>query len=318
MSKSVSILIPVYNSEKYISKCLHSVFSQTYANIEYIIVNDAFQDNSIAIIQDVLNEYPQRESHVRLINHEKNQGIAKTRNTLLDHATGDYVYFVDSDDSISTDAVEILMRTAEKNNADIVRCNYREVKGDKIIPMNHEPIGIQESYLEQCLLGKNHMNSIRLLLIRRHIFTDFGLSFETDVNGCEDFLMTVKLFYHTNNITDIPDCLYDYNLENAASITHNHRGFRSNAIAAANKIKLFLKEKGLFETYHQPLRQLMFTSKMHFLINKEIRDIDKYVKTFPESNNCYRQYNFTKKQRLLFFLAEKKAILLLKFICNFI
>lgn len=130
------------------------------------------------------------------------------------------------------------MRTAEKSGADIVRCNYNEVKGDKSIPMNHKTIGIQESYLEQCLLGKNHMNSMWLLLIKRRIFTDCGLSFETDINGCEDFLMTVKLFYYTNNITDIPDCLYDY--------------------------------------------------------------------------------NFTKKQKLLFFLAEKNTILLLKFICKFI
>lgn len=318
MSKAVSILIPVYNTDKYISKCLHSVFSQTYADIEYIIVNDASQDNSIGIIKDVLKEYPQRESQVHLISHEKNQGIAKTRNTLLNHATGEYVFFVDSDDSIRIDAIEILIRTAEKNDADIVRCNYSEVKGNKIIPMNHEPIGIQESHLEQCLLGKNHMNSMWLLLIRRHVFTDYGLSFDTDVNGCEDLLMTVKLFYYTNNITDITDCLYYYNSENARSITHNHRDFRSDAITAANKIILFLKEKGLFETYHKPLRQLMFTSKMHFLINKEIRDIDKYIKTFPESNSCYRQYNFPKKQKLLFSLAEKNAILLLKFICKII
>ena len=103
----VSILVPVYNVEKFFSRCLESLFSQTYSNIEYVFVNDCTPDNSMIVLHDILQKYPNHVNNVKLIENPSNNGIAIVRNTLLDNAHGDYVLFVDSDDWIENDMVEI-------------------------------------------------------------------------------------------------------------------------------------------------------------------------------------------------------------------
>ena len=119
----VSILVPIYNVENFISRCLESLFSQTYSNIEYVFVNDCTPDNSMTILSDMLQKYPSRATMVKIINNPENQGIAIVRNTLLENATGEYILFVDSDDWIEKDMVENLVERATSTDADIVGCD---------------------------------------------------------------------------------------------------------------------------------------------------------------------------------------------------
>ena len=162
--------------------------------------------------------------------------------------------------------------------------------------------------------GKNKMNAMWLLLIRRQLFATHHLAFVNDINGPEDIMMTIKLFCSTSNVAETPKPLYHYRLDNSTSITHNELSFRNHFLLAVKQIVAFLQEKGVYEQFHEQALQLMFTSKQHFLINKKIRDIDKYINTFPESSHCYRQYNYSMKQQLLFFLAEHRMSTILKFI----
>lgn len=317
MSRKVSILIPIYKAECYIEKCICSVLEQTYDNIEYVIVNDASPDKSMDIVNKICRRYPQRESSIIIIENENNLGISRTRNILLNNASGDYIYFVDSDDFIAPDAISILVNNAEKFNADIVRCNYFKYYNSSCVPINRPPSKENENKLELCLLNDYGMESLWLLFIRRSLFIKHQLCFPKDINGCEDFLMTVKLFYYTKRIIDIPDVLYYYRLDNENSITHQERLFRNYSIQAIIKIKEFLQEKNLIDRYRKEVLHLMFTCKQNLLLNKTIRDIEKYVNTFPESNGYYRHYKYNFKQRLLFYLAEHKHVLLLKIICHF-
>ena len=121
MKTKVSILIPIYKAEQYIEECLQSVFEQTYDNIEYILVDDASPDHSIDIVNQTIRKYQEKSQSVKIIINKKNLGIAKTRNILLNNATGDYIYFVDSDDFIKNNTIELFVSTALKENADIVR-----------------------------------------------------------------------------------------------------------------------------------------------------------------------------------------------------
>ncbi len=112
--KLISIIVPVYNVEQYIRKCLDSIAEQTYKNIEIILVDDGSPDSCGAIC----DEYARRDKRIRVI-HRENGGLSAARNTGLDDAKGDYIMFVDSDDYITPDAVQLLMSCAEENSSDI-------------------------------------------------------------------------------------------------------------------------------------------------------------------------------------------------------
>ena len=110
MSYKVSVLVPVYGVERYIERCARSLFEQTYPNLEYVFVNDCTPDGSVVVLKRLMEEYPERKPFVRIINHERNRGISATRNTALDYASGEFVSFVDSDDWLESNAIELLVK----------------------------------------------------------------------------------------------------------------------------------------------------------------------------------------------------------------
>ncbi|TNL49099.1 glycosyltransferase family 2 protein [Acinetobacter bereziniae] len=124
MKPLISIIVPIYNVEKYIGKCIQSVFDQTYENIEYIFVNDCSPDKSVQIIELELKNHPNRVKNVHIIHHSENKGIAATRNTGLKHASGLYILQVDGDDYIENDTVYSLVEVALAEKADIVTFDY--------------------------------------------------------------------------------------------------------------------------------------------------------------------------------------------------
>ena len=115
MGELVSIIVPVYNTEKYIEKCIKSILEQTYKNIELILVNDGSEQKEEAIIK----KYAEYDRRIRYIKNQKNQGLFLTRISGVRHAAGKYLMFVDSDDYISFDFVRLLVEEAEKEDSDI-------------------------------------------------------------------------------------------------------------------------------------------------------------------------------------------------------
>jgi glycosyltransferase involved in cell wall biosynthesis len=136
MKSLVSILVPIYGVEKYIERCARSLFEQTYSNIEYVFVNDCTKDKSIELLMNVLNEYPHRKGQVKLIHHERNRGLAAARNTAVYNMTGEYVWHVDSDDYIETQAVELLVNEIQKTNAEVIIFGYNTVISYQITPFS--------------------------------------------------------------------------------------------------------------------------------------------------------------------------------------
>lgn len=116
MKSLVSVIIPIYNVEQYIEKCLDSVINQTYKDLEIICVNDCSPDNSAQI----LLEYAQRDTRIKIVNREKNGGVSAARNTGLDEAKGEYVYFIDSDDWIDLDYIEKMVSAITFSKTDVV------------------------------------------------------------------------------------------------------------------------------------------------------------------------------------------------------
>lgn len=112
----ISVIIPVYNVEKYLSQCLDSVINQTFKDIEIICVNDGSSDNSLEILKD----YAQRDDRIIIKNFEENKGVSAARNWALNIAKGEYIYFIDSDDWIEKNYLEVMFKTIEQTGADII------------------------------------------------------------------------------------------------------------------------------------------------------------------------------------------------------
>ena len=106
----VSVIVPIYNVEKYIERCLRSLFEQTLDDIEYIFVNDCTPDNSMIILEKILKEYPHRIKQVKIINHEQNQGQAGARTSGMKAMTGEYMIHCDPDDWVELDMYEIMFK----------------------------------------------------------------------------------------------------------------------------------------------------------------------------------------------------------------
>lgn len=118
----ISIIVPIYKVEIYLRKCVDSIVNQTYKNIEILLIDDGSPDNC-GIICD---EYAKKDERIKVI-HKKNGGLSDARNYGIEASSGDYIMFVDSDDYISKDMCEILLKKALENNADIVSCNFKEI-----------------------------------------------------------------------------------------------------------------------------------------------------------------------------------------------
>lgn len=195
----ISLLIPIYMVEKYIEKCLQSVFEQTYLNIEYVFINDCTQDKSMDILKNIILKYPHRKEQIKIINNTKNEGIAKARNQCLKHATGDYILFIDSDDWIEKNMVEIMANKAKETNADIIGCGYYEEYSNNRIPF-------KQTYPSDHL---NAMKAITLLtikgvlwklLVKKRLYTDNNIQFVPDIQIGEDYIVCCKLFFYSKNI----------------------------------------------------------------------------------------------------------------------
>ena len=126
-SPTISIIVPVYNVEKYLGKCLDSIINQTYKYLEIICVNDGSPDGS----RDILTQYSDCDSRIIVIDQE-NQGVSEARNTALDNVTGEYIMFVDADDSLELNACELAVNAAQKNDADLVFWSYVRDFGDHL------------------------------------------------------------------------------------------------------------------------------------------------------------------------------------------
>jgi len=126
MNELISIIVPIYNVEIYLEKCLNSIINQTYKNIEILLINDGSSDNSLRICK----KYQKKDKRIVLIN-KKNGGLSSARNAGIDKASGNYLLFIDSDDYIEIDMIEKLYNNIKSNNADISICNFFITKKNK-------------------------------------------------------------------------------------------------------------------------------------------------------------------------------------------
>lgn len=239
----VSILIPVYNVEKYIERCLHSLFEQTYNNIEYIFVDDCGIDKSISILYKVLEKYPTRKGNAIVIKHDKNRGLAAARNTALGAASGDYVIHVDSDDYLELDAVEKAVKIAKEENSDMVIFDMNLVYTNVTISSSANASTNRLKYLHR-ILRRDCAVCVCGGLYRRSLYMDNGIRAIDGLNYGEDYVTKPRLVYYANRISYLPEALYNYVQYNVSSYTKNvNMSSIHNVLRACDILCDFFRDK---------------------------------------------------------------------------
>lgn len=215
----VSILVPVYGVEQYIERCARSLFEQTYDNLEFIFVDDCSKDRSIELLENVLGDYPNRQSHVNIVRHSQNKGLAAARNMAVAASKGDYIMHVDSDDYlIGTNAIESIVAFALEEESDMVVFDRKNVYSDYEVELTQNIPHNKNEYLKQ-IVSRNNVLTVWGLLIKKSLYTKNHICCIEGVNVGEDYFVKVQLVYFANKISYLPKHFYAYNLANISSYT---------------------------------------------------------------------------------------------------
>ena len=205
---AVSVIVPVYNVEKYLDKCVHSIVTQTFRDIEIILVDDGSKDKS----GRMCDEWSRRDKRVKVI-HKENGGIADARNVGLDSSTGEWILFIDSDDWYEKENhIETLLCFAQQSDSDIVCFNYK-----RFFEKNQsfsEPLcrtDVTNPSLQFMVDNTIFTSSACLKLIKKSILTDNHITFEKGVLS-EDIEYNAKFLLTTNRISYCSECFYIYRL----------------------------------------------------------------------------------------------------------
>lgn len=210
----ISIIVPVYNVEIYLRKCLDSLCDQTYSNFEIILVDDGSTDRS-GIICD---EYARKDVRIRVI-HQENQGLSAARNTGISHAAGAYLGFVDSDDWVESGMFQALMEAARNHEAEIAACQFRYVFPDgreEVRPAREFAVCGREA-VKMLLEGEQIQDYVCNKLISARLFTEIRFPVG---QAFEDISTTYRLFLKASRVASIPQALYCY-YQRATGIVHS-------------------------------------------------------------------------------------------------
>lgn len=216
----ISVIVPIHNVDKYLSKCINSILNQSFKNLEIILINDGSSDNSA----DICEYFAKKDRRIVLF-HQSYQGVAEARNRGLDLASGEFIGFVDSDDWIEHDMFEFLYLNLINNNVDITICNYKSVDTDGSLlycDKKNKLLMNNPAALEHYLT--DNQNYLWNRLYKRHLFA--GVRFPKN-RVFEDVFIGYRLIEQANNILILPECKYYY-VSHKDSITK--RAFSSSRI----------------------------------------------------------------------------------------
>lgn len=299
----VSILIPVYGVEKYVEHCAISLFEQTYGNVEYVFVDDCTKDDSIAVLRNVLQRYPNRARQVKIVRHIVNRGLAAARNTALDNATGDYLMHVDGDDYLELEAVELLVNRALETGADIVACDSFSVYKNKKQHISYNLPTSKEKYIE-ALLEKKISPCIWGKLFSAKFVHASGVRSIEGLNHGEDYVTVPRLVYYADKIVRLPLPLYNYVQYNEGAYTKNiTQKSIDNMVWADTVLEDFFLRTPDKEKY----RTVMITAKLRTKINLLKRGnkalFKRIIALYPDITNSYRN-SLSFRDRMLLSLIE--------------
>lgn len=297
----VSVIIPVYGVEKYIERCVRSLFEQTLDSLEYIFVNDCTPDRSMEILNEVLEEYPNRKPQVKIINMPVNSKQAAARTVGMKAATGLYQIHCNPDDWVELDAYRAMYEKAVETGADVVSCKFMAHKSDKfyISGMLYDGAGLD------CLRLLRFHSSLWDKLIRSSVIIENEIYPYPNINSGEDMNVIFRVLYYSKYVTGIDCPYYNYNYENEGSITNKSKLELFEKYLVPN---MGLLEKFVRKNYSSTLWKAFSYEKIRSktpLLWPDKGDRKRYIgywcRLFPETRKFFLTYPGLNKRQCWFF-----------------
>lgn len=252
----ISIIIPVYNMEKYLARCLDSIISQTYSNIEIILVNDGSKDNSL----NICREYQNMDKRIKVID-KVNEGVSVARNHGLEAATGDFIGFVDPDDWIEPNMYESMHEIINSNNCNIAFCNYFK---DNKFSSSQKTFKFKKDVLEKLdiineLIGNmigiedilpkyyNVMGCVWRCLYKKEFIDKYVLRFKPSITIMEDLIFTIEALLYCDKVCIDHSILYHYMQNKSSSLHSYNQKFWSDQMVVHEILENMLKNADLDE-----------------------------------------------------------------------
>ncbi len=297
----VSVVIPVYNVSKYMSRCCDSLFNQTLEDMEFVFVNDGSKDDSILKVSKSIQKHPNRKGQVKIINRLENRGVSYTRQEGLDASTGAYVIHCDSDDWIDPNMYESLFKEAIKNDADVVCCGYYVEEHNKTVDKKYyqrtdffSPLLFDVSPLTGSLCNK---------LVRRELISKNNIVFPKGINWGEDFCFAISVLISSHKTVCLSDCFYHY-CQNEASITNTPSINKIKELTkVADVVEQFLQKKDKTSVCENQINYLKFQLKSCLLRSSEVRNIELWRSLFPECHKDIFSYPYSTYMKIAAKLA---------------
>lgn len=314
MYPEVSVSVPIYNVSKFIEKCACSLFEQTFQSIEYIFVNDATPDNSMELLKNVIDRYPNRKHQIKIINHPVNKGLAAARKIGISNSCGKYVATVDSDDYIEPDMIELLYNKISENKADIAVADIiKEYPNGKVVIQQYAHSDDIEENRYNILIGTKSPSYLCGKMIARRLFdrSEF-IPVPDGMNYLEDKFVVTQLYFLTDKVVKVEKPLYHYIQYNTSSLTisSKNRSHFECAFYMWDFLEKFLIEQKVYDKYKDAIdiekvkhKASMMISTNSYLLRKE------YANKYYEEEMKYHTL-LTRGKRIITFFNRHKLFVL--------
>ena len=314
--RKVSIIIPIYNSEKYLNKCLDSILNQTYENLDIILVNDGSIDNS----KTICDEYLKIDRRINVI-HKENGGAASARNIGIKSAVGDYIMFVDSDDYISTSMVEIMVSSIEDKNSDLAVCGFNIIKNRTMESITYENgfYDTKEEMARFFSLLNGRTNSVCNKIYRKTIIK---YPFDEKLVVGEDLIFNLECFSSCKSVVVIENKLYFYRRANSNSLSQSsHENFFQINIYLYQKLNRYLID-AIDKKYNSYQVDMYYFKNLIIVINdiinyspktlnNKIKEIKNIWKNEQSISIIFNTKEIPAKYKVIRFLIKYKMVFLL-------
>ncbi len=281
----VSIIIPFYNASETLSVCLQSLNELDYPNLELLFIDDCSTDNGFEVVNQFIDSWNDGLNRCgKLIRHQKNQGVAAARNTGLDNAKGDFIYYVDADDQLEPNTINEAVSLAKQTDADIVGFNWYLAFDKNKRKMTQPVFTSPTDALVKMMNGSMRWN-LWLFLVKRSLYEDNQIRFIPGMNMGEDLMVMIKLFAVAKNVVHLDQYFYLYRQSNSESLTKTYS--EAHMLQVSNNLDHavnFLKEKSLSFDLKKYTAFLKLNIKLPLLISDKTSQYLRWRSWFPEVN----------------------------------
>ena len=296
----VSVIIPVYNVEPYLRRCLDSIVNQTLKEIEIICVNDASPDNSAKILE----EYAQKDSRIKIITFEQNRGVAVVRNVAMEQAKGEYIGFVDSDDYIDLEFFEKLYDHAKKTDAEVVKAQLNQINPDGSTKKNNIDVKLSNKIVFTGLFVS--------AIYKKTLIEKYKIKFLEGLIFNEDRLFPIAASFLANKVETVYNTFYNYiRRENSADCYLLNRKKLNDFFCSTKHLFEFFNENIHIESDYIVLVRVPFMGAVGLLARVEQKeDIELVLKEILELTK------FVKKTYMKFVLEDVEIKAVIKYLEN--